>query len=494
MKLRSRPTAYWMATVLVLALAAALVSASAPMPAAQPTEGWRRHTGLLHQGNYLGALRVLQQERWEDSGDLSQSLPRRWGMQLLAQVLGAIGRYREAQETFNRGEPRPGAPPPPSPGELKAMRQVPMLPAEQLVLDAARQHQIVVLNETHWQPEHRAFGARLIPRLRALGVKYFALETDDQARLDEAMRTGRVTVTTDGFTYEPQRAGLVRAAVRSGMKLVAFDRRTPAELDEIRRDPIAAAPTREAAMARNIDEQILRRDPKAKVLVWVGMGHACKQPVELNGKKEAFMALRLWQRTGIEPFSIYQLSDSGDLAYDDRLYRLLAKSGGRPIRDPNAVRLPIASFSGKISDELRRHPVYFWLVDAGVDAVIVHPPDPFETATERPAWLRPDGAAEISGTVQCGEAPCEGYLVQALLAGDGDLAAPADQVLTNSQGQYHLRLHPGRYRIRVWEPAGQPGEERVVATLPEVTCKAHRKQRRDIRLERGGLGLGTAPP
>src|SRR5207244_4006951 len=94
-------------------------------------------------------------------------------LQTFSALQGAVGRYREAQETFNRAMPPGQVPAPLSSGELEAIRETPMEPAEEMVLDAVRRHQIVLLNETHHQPEHRAFGARLIPRLAALGVKYF---------------------------------------------------------------------------------------------------------------------------------------------------------------------------------------------------------------------------------------------------------------------------------------------------------------------------------
>jgi len=146
MTLRSRTTACRTLALLCLILSAAWVSGAVPTPAAQPDEGWRRYRVFLRQGNDLGALRVLQEERWEESGSPTQPSSRLFGMQILAEVLGAVGRCREAQEAFNRREPRPAPPPPPSSGELKAAREVPLVPAEQLVLDAVREHQIVILN------------------------------------------------------------------------------------------------------------------------------------------------------------------------------------------------------------------------------------------------------------------------------------------------------------------------------------------------------------
>jgi hypothetical protein len=272
-----------------LLIAAAM---SGAMPAAQPREEWRRYRDLLRQGNYLGALRLLDQAPWQEGNVPPEDLSRLFGLQIVSEVLGAVGRCREAQEAFNRREARPQPPAPPPAETLKAVRQVPLEPAEQMVLRAVKEHQIVILNETHYQPEHRAFGARLISRLQALGVRYFALETDAQAPLDAAMQTGRVRLDTDPYSWEPQRAELLRAVLRAGMKLVAFDLHTPEEQAALRRDPIGAIPIREAAMARSIDEQILQRDHAAKVLIWVGMGHACKQPLDVNGEKQAFMALQ----------------------------------------------------------------------------------------------------------------------------------------------------------------------------------------------------------
>src|SRR5207248_362179 len=145
---------------------------------------------------------------------------------------------------------------------------------------------------------------------------------------------------------------------RAGMKLVAFDRLRPDEAVAVHREPIQGIPLREAAMARTIDEEILRRDPHARVLVWVGMGHACKLPLDVNGTPRAMMARCLWQRTGIEPFCIYQLSDSGDPDMDEGLYRLVVKEAGRPIRDPVGARLPVDGYRRPIPAALRGHPVY----------------------------------------------------------------------------------------------------------------------------------------
>src|SRR3989442_1424563 len=64
----------------------------------------------------------------------------------------------------------------------------------------------------------------VLPLLKHAGITHLALETNDQARLDQAVRSQTVTPATDGwFTAEPQRAALLRAAMTLHLPIVAFD-------------------------------------------------------------------------------------------------------------------------------------------------------------------------------------------------------------------------------------------------------------------------------
>src|SRR5262249_46449745 len=110
----------------------------------------------LQRGNSLGAVRVVQEARWPNES---------MRLQYLAFHLTAVGRCREPPQAFNQARGPPHPLPPPSQEELDAIQAVPLEGAEQFVLRAAEEHQIVILNEAHHQPEHRLFGARLISRL-----------------------------------------------------------------------------------------------------------------------------------------------------------------------------------------------------------------------------------------------------------------------------------------------------------------------------------------
>src|SRR5260370_21504544 len=135
-----------------------------------------------------------------------------------------------------------------------------------------RAHRLVILGEEHHQSEHRAFGARVLPLLKHAGITHLALETSDQARLDQAIRTRTVTPATDGwFTPEPQRAALLRAAIALHLPIVAFDM-DEADLAWMDEHPDESGEYRERRMAEHIMERILQKDPQARVLIWVGYG------------------------------------------------------------------------------------------------------------------------------------------------------------------------------------------------------------------------------
>src|SRR5437867_4162582 len=94
------------------------------MQSAAPQRKEPSHHDLLRQGDYLGALRLLQ-ERWPNESTR---------LQILSWVLGAVGRYPEAQQTFNDAMNRHAPPSLPSPQELEAIQALPLDPAERVVL------------------------------------------------------------------------------------------------------------------------------------------------------------------------------------------------------------------------------------------------------------------------------------------------------------------------------------------------------------------------
>jgi hypothetical protein len=354
----------------------------------------------LPQGDYLRALRLLR-------AALDETQPISYANDLLIYVLQALGRYAEADGLKTRRaelEQQRGLAdlPPTLRAAIEAATAAsaatgdrpPAIPEITPDGAAARLGQVVperrilILGEEHPQPEHRLLGARLLPHLRAAGITHLALETGAQAPLDEARRTGRVTPTTDGFSFEPQRAGLLRAALGADLPIVAFD------LDREDSAWLQAHPEadlfieRERRMAEHITERILRPEPAARVLVWVGHGHGQK------GTPVKMMAQYLWELAGEEPYAVYQLTGPGN----------------RP----------------------------------GVDLLIRHPQPSY--TRQRPDWLRQADRHAIAGRIQ----PPGACLVQLHLAAEGAAGTPVDQLLTDADGGFELLVPAGDYLLRLW--------------------------------------------
>lgn len=434
---------------------------------------------FITQGHYLAALQLMRGTvaPAEESARLQMSS---W-------FLNAAGQYSEAQKMFNEsGGKARDLLPTPTAEELSAIRSVPLMPAEDMVLRAVKEHQVVILNEAHHQPEHRAFGARLMPRLAALGVKFVAIESGDQESLDAAAKSGQVKTDTDIYSWDPQRAALLRASIRAGIKLVAIDV-LPKDQGGMQRESDRIA-FRETAMARQLQE-LVDRAHGAKVLVWVGFSHALKTPQGKRGIE--WMAARFWKATKIEPYSIYQMSDEGDLPFDDPIYQLVSTAATASPQQPVAIRLPVSSFELKMPHAVTEHPLYSRLARLGADAVVLHPRKQVTSATARPDWL--NGTSEIFGKVTCGRATCAGYLVQALPveAGNSDLTnPPTDQVMTSGNGEYLLRVPSGVSQLRVAALDATGNRDDLVATIPAANYKAHERNRCDIRLNEATSGRG----
>jgi hypothetical protein len=361
------------------------------------------------------------------------------------------------------------------------IRATPVQPAERVVLNAIRSHQIVILNETHHQPEHRAFGERVVPNLKSLGVKCVAIEASSQEAIDRAVKSGNVRSDTDACCFDPRRAELLRTLIRNKLRIVAFDWLNTDDRAEIERHPEKAQWIRENAMARNIRDGILRAEPKAKILVWVGMGHACKE--EIDG--EEYMARRLWKLAGIEPYSIYQLSDCGRTspAYAlpvTGIYRLAVHSARRQFSKPIAIQL-LKRKTKTPSD----NPIYTRMEATGIDTVILHPPMSSDSPTNRPEWLHRTCPCEIRGFASVDGEPGTKLLIQAVPTDGAKDCAPADQVLLNENGQYRLLVRAGGYVVNLWEQSPGQSSSKVAWTTDRLECRTGKPQLLDIRLGRG---------
>jgi len=158
-------------------------------------------------------------------------------------------------------------------------------------------HQIVMMNEQHWQPRDRYLGNLLLKSLYDAGFRYLAveavLENSDSLNdrkyplLGTGFFTNEPPRGTGFYTNEPQFGNFIRNALNMGFKIIPYD------------NHISPSQDREQAQAENIYINILKTDPNAKIFVWAGVEHISK----IKSEKPK-MGYYLKEITGIEPYTI----------------------------------------------------------------------------------------------------------------------------------------------------------------------------------------------
>lgn len=159
------------------------------------------------------------------------------------------------------------------------------------IVESAKNHQVVMVNENHFYPSHRILASDLLAKLRAIGYTYLALETlaetqDSLLNLEGAYPT----LETGYYTREQNYGNLLRQAKRLGYKFVAYE-----NIDKTK--------DREIGEAENLFNKTIAIDPNAKVFVIAGISHILEEPTS-DGKK--WMAAVFKEKYNINPLTISQ--------------------------------------------------------------------------------------------------------------------------------------------------------------------------------------------
>ncbi len=336
-----------------------------------------------------------------------------------------IGRYQAALEAHNKG-PVPAPRPLPRTDSLAFAAYRPT-DAKDYILKRAQRERIIIINEAHHVPRHRAFTAALLPGLAAQGYRYLAVEDlleDDSLH----WATRRYPVQATGsYVGEPNMANLLRTAQKAGYQLRSYNYGFSREGDWPARQK-----AREMAQARNI-QHILLADPKAKIVIHCGYSHANEQPDPEDHSR--WLASYLREYTGLDPFTIDQTVLSEGTS--NRYYQPL------PVRG-SVVLLDAQGHPFGTADEYM-----------SVDAYVYHPRA--ATVQGRPDWLLADGRQPVAVASKIKVPyPCQ---VLAYVVGEPAEAVPADVIeLANKADKTALVLPPGRYRVVVRSKAGPQQE------------------------------------
>lgn len=317
--------------------------------------------------------------------------------------------------------------------------------ARDAILKLAETRQVIMVNEAHHMPQHRAFTLTLLRGLYQRGFRYFAAETLDER--DTALeKRGYPTLETGYYLRDPVFADLIRTALALGYRVIPYEARKPAS-PYGSSNPLADINAREREQAENLKNRILLRDPQAKMLVHVGYGHHSEQTTELEfeGKKGELklMGGRFKELTGIDPLTIDQtvMREHSAPQFENPFYRWA--------NEPARARSHPTVFRNSNREDLRTPG------SAGsVDLLVVHPRTRIEDG--RPTWLRLRGARSsfrVPKELRAHLKPrC---LVQAFIASEEKhLAIPIDQFEVVTGHPKALTLpRKGRFRVRVVDEA-----------------------------------------
>jgi hypothetical protein len=169
--------------------------------------------------------------------------------------------------------------------------------AHELILQKAKDAQIIMFNEAHDRPQTRAFVTSLLDDLKKLGYVCLALETfEANGNLKE------LDCTTGNFTQEPMSGEVVREGLRLGFKLIPYEHVSqPSQLDNAYTPERNKMDEREFGQAKNLHDRIKTKTGIEKTVVLAGYWHIAK-----TYKKFTTMAMYFKKISGLNPLCIDQ--------------------------------------------------------------------------------------------------------------------------------------------------------------------------------------------
>lgn len=397
-----------------------VLTGMAALPLAQPAfasdygiAGQSAWDALTKRGLYLPILR-------EPRGI------KRDGLQLKAQLLALVGDEDGAFRTMPGLERQEMAAP-----VLTGAKAAPALEA---IVRAAKDRQIVILNEAHYISRCRSFALDVALALREEGFEFFAAEAlnnDGEPDVARLLNDGAPATTNFGlYPDDPVYAELLRGARDAGYRFAAYETR----YDQIsRQNTDAVIASREQAEADNFVLNILQANPKARVFVYCGYTHVYK--TSQNGVP--WFAARLKAKTGIDPLCIAQAwgTPPPDSA--------LEPSDLKSVLDEFNPSVPI------VVSEAQGNPLELsHAFDGGIDLSVFHPRLPYFEG--RPGWLAKAAGRKAMRFVFPSPAVSEG-IVQAVPSREAHVAnvIPADQLLVPAhEREVTFFVKPGAYEIR----------------------------------------------
>ena len=288
--------------------------------------------------------------------------------------------------------------------------------ARSYILNKAKDKRVVMINEAHDKPIHRAFTASLLEDLYKEGFRYLAMEMFTN---NKHKPITKIDALTGYYSSEPVAGELIRRALELGYTLVPYE-------DSVANHTVNQ---REYAQADNLTKFIKQHDGTAKILVHAGYGHILKGAIEDFIPMGAYFKML----SGIEPLSIDQteMTEGGTSGYGALIYDTWIK------KHP-ATGSVIALENNKLFDKFG---------SILYDIHVIHPPTQYSNG--RPIWTSINGMKKETAV---SAAYRSAFFVQAYYEQEytttPDLSVPADQTyITAPNGMYYLYLQKGKYKV-----------------------------------------------
>ena len=302
--------------------------------------------------------------------------------------------------------------------------------ALEAIVREARKHRIVILNEAHHVPLHRAFAMRLARELRSIGYTWLAAETFEKTPFEK----GYLALSDGYYSREPVFGNFLRDAAANGWKMAQYE-----PWDHVDGETLDQQyERREVGQARNLVERVFAKDPSARLFIYVGYGHAAEMPRVGNGIGTAMMAAQLKHLTGLDPLTVDQVAMTAHVKpeAEHAMYRKAVERESR--KAPFVLRSAAGGY--EVFGDYRHE----------VDMQVVHPRYGRDGKTGRPAWME-TLAGFRAASVPSGLQPLEGaHLLYAHLKGQPADSVPADIVrLEAGKPAPQFMLPPGEYTYTI---------------------------------------------
>jgi hypothetical protein len=299
---------------------------------------------------------------------------------------------------------------------IQQLKDIKHSDAKRYISFVASNYKVIMLNEAHNKPLHRAFAYSLLDILYNRGFRYLAMEMLNPMPDQELTK---LTYQTGHFATEPVAGELIRQALDLGFKLVAYE------------DPLGnqhSPSERDSIQAVNIS-RILKQDPNAKIFVYASYGHIAKKSTTPDFIP---MGMAFKKLTGIDPLTIDQtdMTEESNFAF------------GKAFYDAYIEKYPVTSPSIPL---LNDEPVNVTGTTL-YDLTIIHPRTTYYYA--RPSWLALSNRRQ---PVSVKTKNKEIFLVQAYYQFESfgtipGKVVPADQTyFSYGDGVYTLYLRRGLY-------------------------------------------------